>query len=134
MADQKSVPIRLYIMGRIASNDYWGDKIPRLHNYGPAGRLTVRSIKLVSDGALGSWGAAMIEPYSDSPLTHGLLLTPPDVLEMQVQRFFEDGWQVVSRLIIQLIISDANCTTIKECPLHWRPGQQEYFRHIRESA
>ncbi|KIJ25566.1 hypothetical protein M422DRAFT_273469 [Sphaerobolus stellatus SS14] len=65
-----------------------------LVNYGPGGRLTVRSIKLVADGALGSWGAAMIEPYSDDSSTHGLLLSPPDVLAKNVAKFFEDGWQV----------------------------------------
>lgn len=93
MADHHMLPIRLYVMGRIDDNAYWGDKIPRLHNYG--GRLTVRSVKLVSDGALGSWGAAMIEPYSDNPSTRGLLLVPPDILSEQIHRFFDDGWQVV---------------------------------------
>ncbi|KIJ47331.1 hypothetical protein M422DRAFT_164250, partial [Sphaerobolus stellatus SS14] len=94
LADQRMIPIRLYIMGRLASDDYWGPKIPRLVNYGPGGRLNVRSIKLVADGALGSWGAAMIEPYSDDSSTHGLLLSPPDVLAKNVAKFFEDGWQV----------------------------------------
>jgi len=31
------------------------------------GRIWVHSIKLVSDGALGSRGAAMLEPYTDDP-------------------------------------------------------------------
>lgn len=88
------LPIRFYVMGRIPSNDYWGDQIPRLENYAN-GHLTVRSIKLVSDGALGSWGAAMIEPYSDNPEEKGLLLVPPDALSSQIHRFFQDGWQVV---------------------------------------
>ena len=30
-------------------------------------RLEISSVKLYSDGALGSRGAAMIEPYSDDP-------------------------------------------------------------------
>ncbi|KIJ37554.1 hypothetical protein M422DRAFT_50359 [Sphaerobolus stellatus SS14] len=82
------IPIRLYIMGHLASDDYWGLKIPRLVNYGPSGRPNVRSIKLVADGALGLWGAAMIEPYSDDSSTHGLLLSPPDVLAKNAAKFF----------------------------------------------
>lgn len=41
-------------------------------------RLTVRSIKLYMDGALGSRGAALLEPYSDSPGSRGLLRNPPE--------------------------------------------------------
>lgn len=36
------------------------------------GRLTVRAIKAVADGALGSRGALLLEPYSDEPTTRGL--------------------------------------------------------------
>src|SRR3982751_6814489 len=36
-------------------------------------RLTVRTIKVVSDGALGSRGAALLEPYSDAGDTSGFL-------------------------------------------------------------
>ncbi len=35
--------------------------------------LSLRSVKLYSDGALGSRGAAMIQPYSDDPGNRGLL-------------------------------------------------------------
>ncbi|KAF8499903.1 amidohydrolase family-domain-containing protein [Hysterangium stoloniferum] len=93
MADAEMLPIRLYVMGKIDSNEYWGDQIPRMIDYGN-GRLTVRSIKLVSDGALGSWGAAMIEPYSDNPTTKGLLLTPADTLSLLINKFLDDDWQV----------------------------------------
>ncbi len=41
-------------------------------------RLTVRAIKLYADGALGSRGAALDEPYSDSPGNRGLYVTPPE--------------------------------------------------------
>jgi predicted amidohydrolase YtcJ len=40
-------------------------------------RLTVRAIKLYMDGALGSRGAALDEPYSDSPGSRGLYVTEP---------------------------------------------------------
>jgi len=40
----------------------------------PNGRFHVKSVKLFGDGALGSWGSAMIEPYSDKPESSGSLL------------------------------------------------------------
>jgi predicted amidohydrolase YtcJ len=41
-------------------------------------RLTVRAIKLYMDGALGSRGAALDAPYSDSPGNRGLYVTTPE--------------------------------------------------------
>jgi len=46
-------------------------------------------------GALGSWGAALLEPYSDDPKTKGLLLTSPEALEKLVRQFWKGGWQTV---------------------------------------
>jgi hypothetical protein len=42
--------------------------------------ITNRSVKLYMDGALGSRGALLIEPYSDRPDTRGLSLLEPDRL------------------------------------------------------
>ncbi|KAF8903036.1 amidohydrolase family-domain-containing protein [Mucidula mucida] len=93
-ADKGSLPIRLYLMGNIASDDYWGGEIPRLINYGRHGRLNVRSVKLFTDGALGSWGAALLEPYSDRPDTTGLMRSSKEVLAKLIQQFWKDNWQV----------------------------------------
>ena len=41
-------------------------------------RLTVRAIKLMVDGALGSRGAALEEPYSDATESRGLYVTQPE--------------------------------------------------------
>ena len=41
------------------------------------GTLWIRSIKLYADGAIGSRGAALLEPYSDDPGNTGLLISPP---------------------------------------------------------
>ncbi|KAG5219580.1 amidohydrolase family-domain-containing protein [Salix suchowensis] len=74
-------------MGNVLSGEYWGAQIPRLINHGAHRRLTVRAIKLFTDGRshflsartsltpivrrAGSWGAALLEPYSDNPSTSG---------------------------------------------------------------
>tara|TARA_R110002050_G_C8944901_1_gene512905 strand:+ start:2006 stop:3652 length:1647 start_codon:yes stop_codon:yes gene_type:complete len=39
-------------------------------------KMTVRSFKVYADGALGSRGAALVEPYSDDAHNHGMILTP----------------------------------------------------------
>jgi predicted amidohydrolase YtcJ len=85
-------------MGFVPSNDYWGSQIPRLLNYGVHNRLTIRSVKLFADGALGSWGAALIAPYTDKPNMRGLLRMPPDVLRRLAEQSYEDGLQVVRTL------------------------------------
>ncbi len=54
----------------------------------------LRSVKLYADGALGSRGAAMIEPYSDEKDSRGLLFSPFDELELQVRRAASLGFQV----------------------------------------
>ncbi|KAF8154107.1 amidohydrolase family-domain-containing protein [Crassisporium funariophilum] len=93
MADAGKLPNRLYLMGNVASEEYWGGQIPRLVDYGKHRRLNLRSIKLFADGALGSWGAALLKPYSDKPDTRGLMLNSPENLEKLVRQFWKDGWQ-----------------------------------------
>ncbi|KAJ3759321.1 amidohydrolase family-domain-containing protein [Lentinula raphanica] len=94
LAEAGKIPMRLYVMGHVPSDTYWGSQIPRLVNYGKHGRLTVRSIKLVSDGALGSWGAALLEPYADKPDSSGIMRSTPRVMSDLVTQFWKDGWQV----------------------------------------
>jgi predicted amidohydrolase YtcJ len=73
-------------------NGFFRDQIPRLDNYGD-GFLTVRSVKLFADGALGSWGAAMIDDYSDKPGNRGSML-------LEYPRLVELVRKVVTRLVI----------------------------------
>ncbi|KAH9056815.1 amidohydrolase 3, partial [Lactarius vividus] len=94
MADEGRLPIKVYMMGRVDSNDNLGSQIPRLIDYGLHRRLTVRSVKLFADGALGSWGAALKAPYTDKPDTRGFLLTPTKTLHQQVEKLYDDGFQV----------------------------------------
>jgi predicted amidohydrolase YtcJ len=55
------LPIKIYAMVACpVLDEYCGDDVERYE--GP--KLTVRSVKLFLDGALGSWGAAMLEPYA----------------------------------------------------------------------
>jgi len=56
--------------------------------------LSVRSVKLYGDGALGSRGAAMIHPYHDDPSNSGLLFYGPDSLSRLIEKAVRKGYQV----------------------------------------
>ena len=58
------------------------------------GRLWIRSIKLVADGALGSRGAALLEPYSDDAGNTGLITTTPERIKSVAVRALKAGFQV----------------------------------------
>ncbi|KAG2039352.1 amidohydrolase family-domain-containing protein [Suillus americanus] len=94
LSESQKLPLRLYLMGSVNSDDYWGSQIPRLIQHGFGGRLTVRSVKLFTDGALGSFGAALLEPYNDNPSTSGIMRVQPEALAKLVREFSTDGWQV----------------------------------------
>lgn len=57
------------------------------------GRLWVRAIKLYADGALGSRGAALLEPYSDDPQNTGLTLATQEHIEEVAERGLREGFQ-----------------------------------------
>lgn len=63
------------------------------------GRLVVRTIKVVIDGALGSRGAALLEPYSDDPATRGLITTDTIALKGMLERALRAGIQVEAHAI-----------------------------------
>ncbi|KAL5498212.1 hypothetical protein ACEPAH_2342 [Sanghuangporus vaninii] len=94
VAEAGKLPLRLYSMRYIDPEEFRGEELERFVSYGRTGRLTLRSVKLVSDGALGSWGAAMIDPYTDKRDERGTLLTSPEVLSKLVSKFWDDGFQV----------------------------------------
>jgi predicted amidohydrolase YtcJ len=61
--------------------------------------LWVRAIKLYQDGALGSRGAALLEPYSDAPATNGLLVSQPAHIQEVATRALRAGFQVNTHAI-----------------------------------
>ena len=69
-----------------------------LMNYGNH-HLTVRALKLYVDGALGSFGAALIEPYSDDPENRGLTIVAQEDLQNAVDEALQHGFQVCTHAI-----------------------------------
>src|SRR5262249_11312869 len=61
--------------------------------------FTLRTIKVVSDGALGSRGAALLEPYSDDPTNVGLLRVKEESLRPMLEEALRKGIQVETHAI-----------------------------------
>jgi predicted amidohydrolase YtcJ len=98
LIDEKRFPIRDYTM--IADNaravDEWL-KRGKLIGYGD--RLTVRSIKLYADGALGSRGALLLAPYADDPGNSGLVVSTVEHMTDVARRARAAGFQVNTHAI-----------------------------------
>jgi len=71
-------------------NGFCRDRVPRLQEHAN-GFLTVRSVKLFLDGALGSWGAALLEDYSDQPGNRGSMLLNHTQLEHLIRQVLSYG-------------------------------------------
>ena len=105
---------RLYVMAA---------GLPTMRALGPPdpgdGMLAVRAVKLYADGALGSRGAALLEPYSDDPGNSGLLVTPPEGI-LEAARFaLAHGFQVGTHAIgdrANRIVLDAYETALPREP------------------
>ena len=85
--------------------------------------ITNRSIKLYMDGALGSRGALLIEPYSDRPNTSGLSLMEPELLAELMDRAANENVQLAIHAIGDLAnrrILDEYTTGGFPADLRWR--------------
>ncbi len=93
MAAADELKVRVYAMadGSADMLDYLCDNGAIIDSQA---MLTARSVKLYSDGALGSRGAAMLEPYSDDPGNVGILIEPAEVLTQYAKRAADCGLQV----------------------------------------
>lgn len=81
MADEGALPVRLWVMVR-ESNEAMAAELGRYRMIDRGdGFLTVRGIKRSIDGALGSHGAWLLDPYDDMPRSAGLNTTSLDVME-----------------------------------------------------
>ncbi len=94
MVDAGRLGVRLWVMVR-ASNDQLRQNLDRykLIGYGNH-HLTVRAIKVTSDGALGSRGAWLLTPYSDLPTSTGLNTTPIESIRETAAIAIEKGFQL----------------------------------------
>lgn len=97
--EQNKLGIRMYVMlsGRQPELlDQWYEKGPMID---PDHMVTVRSIKLNCDGALGPRGAWLLEPYTDRPDHTGHETLPMETVTTVSEKALEHGFQVCSHAI-----------------------------------
>ncbi|HYL70482.1 MAG TPA: amidohydrolase [Candidatus Dormibacteraeota bacterium] len=96
LAAEERIPIRLYVMlgGWETLRRFERPEIGLDHGF-----LTIRSVKLYADGALGSRGAALLAPYTDDPGNTGQLITPLAQLRQASEYAFAHGFQVNTHAI-----------------------------------
>ena len=96
MAANGQTPLRVY-------NAVDADQAGPLLASGPRaradGRITTRAIKLYADGALGSRGAYLFQPYDDAPTSTGLLKLKPEATAPLLEKALNAGIQVCTHAI-----------------------------------
>ena len=95
MADEGALPVRLYM----AFEEQAEDMRDRLAEYRMVGYandfLTVRAIgEKVLDGALGTHGGWLLEPYSDLPRSSGLNVVPIEEIEASAELAIQHDYQM----------------------------------------
>lgn len=96
MAGRRQAPLRVY-------NALTPEGAEALLRDGPRasadGRVVTRAVKFYVDGALGSRGAALFEPYSDSPASRGLTTLAHDAALPLFERALKRGIQITTHAI-----------------------------------
>jgi len=99
LAEQDRLGVRLYAM--ISAADlFLGGKLTQYRIIGAGeNHLTVRSVKLLIDGALGAHGAWMLAPYADLPGSTGLNTVPVKAMKQAARLAIENDFQVCTHAI-----------------------------------
>ncbi len=121
MADERRLGVRLWVMVR-EPNDRLREHLPQYRIDGAgAHHLTVRAIKVTMDGALGSRGAWLLEPYADLPGSTGLNTVAPEVVAETATIAMAHGFQ----LCVHAIGDRANRETLNLFEAAFRANPQK---------
>lgn len=117
--DDGDLKLRVYAMLSATLPDL-ADVLPAMHTVGYGGnRLTVRSIKAYADGALGSRGAWLLDPYEDDPGNRGHNTVPLEdigaVLRLALQHDYQVGTHAIGDRANQAVL-DLYATLFSEMP------------------
>ena len=93
---ENALPVRVYAMIG-GTGELWQEYAKSGPETGSL--LTIRSVKLYADGALGSRGAALWQPYSDDKSISGLMVTTKETLEDQIKEVAGKNFQVCTHAI-----------------------------------
>lgn len=87
-------------------------------------QLTVRSFKLYADGALGSRGACLLEPYLDDPDNYGLIIHNKEIIEKFARLAKDKGFQ----MCVHAIGDSANRMVLHVYAMFLEPGNDLRWR------
>ncbi len=100
LEDEAALPVRLYAMVRYESNEEMDARLPEYRKVAAGNDfLAVRAIKRQIDGALGSHGAWLLEPYEDLPESVGLVLESEEEIRGTAEVAIAHGFQVNTHAI-----------------------------------
>ncbi|MFQ5511135.1 MAG: amidohydrolase [Candidatus Krumholzibacteriia bacterium] len=94
LLESGELTLRVYAMLDSDSTRFVREQVARGPWSDPAHLLSVRAIKVYADGALGSRGALLREPYSDEPGHMGLLQNPRPLIEDWAELAAKNGFQL----------------------------------------
>ena len=94
LAGEGKLPIRVYATVSPDARNLTASFARGVRIGGGSDFLTVRAIKAIADGALGSRGAALLSDYTDEPGKRGLLVTSPARLTEIATDARKNGWQL----------------------------------------
>jgi predicted amidohydrolase YtcJ len=99
LADAGRLPLRVYLMWNGIGKANLDPLVeqPPFTNY--KDRVTLRAVKLMIDGAMGSRGAVFLEDYADDRGNRGLLVTEPAEIERRATLAMRRGYQVCTHAI-----------------------------------
>jgi len=118
---KKELKIRIYAMISNSKNnlDYFLEKGPI-----KTPQLNVSSVKVYGDGALGSRGATLKEPYHDDSNNYGKLITNPDDLKNLASRIAKANFQMNTHAIgdstVKLLIDTYSTVLENKKDPRWR--------------
>jgi predicted amidohydrolase YtcJ len=130
-ADHGKLTARIYAMigGTGPDFDQMSQNGP-LDSYGKD-MYALRAVKLYSDGALGSRGAALLAPYSDDPHSHGLLFNTNEQIDAMIAKAMEKGYQVNVHAIGDAGNRQILDTFAKEIPLNHGEALRNRIEHAQ---
>jgi predicted amidohydrolase YtcJ len=130
-ADHGKLTARIYAMIGGTGPDF--DQLSKngpLNSYGKD-MYALRAVKLYSDGALGSRGAALLAPYSDDPHSHGLLFHSNEEIDVMIAKAIKKGYQVNVHAIGDAGNRQILDTFAKEIPLNHAEAQRHRIEHAQ---
>ncbi|EWC43686.1 hypothetical protein DRE_01573 [Drechslerella stenobrocha 248] len=93
MAQRGQLGLRVYGMLECRARNTFCDDVEKSKLINRDGMFILKAVKLFADGALGSWGAALIDPYDDRDTTGSMIINRTE-LESVTARWYAANWQI----------------------------------------